>query len=228
MRVLIAHRSSTSRAALAEAVPRDGQTPPEIIESADGHEALEMPLGEDPPALAVVDWDLPAVDGPELCRLVRDFHLSSPPYIVVLAGATHSDTYDAFGAGADDCVRTPAPATAIHERLEAGVVAARERQADDERRLPCARRSKPSAPATPTAWTSSASRAPRSGSASAVGWMTIPRRRWSGRTARRCSRRSTSSSEAARAGVPQPPALRGGTAEGWAAAALPGLAAARP
>ena len=132
MRVLIAHRSSTSRAALAEAVPRDGQTPPEIIESADGHEALEMLLGEDPPALAVVDWDLPAVDGPELCRLVRDFHLSSPPFIVVLAAATHSDTYDAFGAGADDCVRTPATAAAIRERLEAAVVAVRERQADDD------------------------------------------------------------------------------------------------
>ena len=133
MRVLIAHRSSTSRAALADAVPRDGQEPPEIIESADGHEALEMLLGEDPPTIAVVDWDLPAVDGPELCRLVRDFHLSSPPYIVVLAAATHSDTYDALGAGADDCVRTPATAAAIRERLAAGVLAVRERQADDDR-----------------------------------------------------------------------------------------------
>ena len=132
MRVLIAHRSSTSRAALADAVPRDGQEPPEIIESADGHEALEMLLGEDPPTIAVVDWDLPAVDGPELCRLVRDFHLSSPPYIVVLAAATHSDTYDALGAGADDCVRTPATAAAIRERLEAAVLAARERQKDGD------------------------------------------------------------------------------------------------
>ena len=133
MRVLIAHRSSTSRAALSDAVPRDGQTPPEIIESADGHEALEMLLGEDPPALAVVDWDLPAVDGPELCRLVRDFHLSCPPYIVVLAGTAHSDTYDAVAAGAADCVRTPASAAAIRERLAAGVLAAREREADDDR-----------------------------------------------------------------------------------------------
>jgi CheY-like chemotaxis protein len=133
MRVLIAHRSSTSRAALADAVPRDGQEPPEIIESADGHEALEMLLGEDPPALAVVDWDLPAVEGPELCRLVRDFHLTSPPYIVVLAGTSHSDTHDAVAAGAADCVRTPASAGAIREHLAAGVLAVRERQADDDR-----------------------------------------------------------------------------------------------
>jgi DNA-binding response OmpR family regulator len=132
MRVLIAHRSSNSRAALADAVPRDGQTPPEIIESADGHEVLDLLLGEDPPALAVIDWDLPAVDGPELCRLVRDFHLSRPPYIVVLAGTSHADTYDALGAGADDCVRTPASAAAIRERLAAGVLAARERLADDD------------------------------------------------------------------------------------------------
>ena len=132
MRVLIAHRSSTSRAALADAVPRDGQTPPEIIESADGHEALEMLLGEDPPALAVVDWDLPAVDGPELCRLVRDFHLSSPPYIVVLAGSCPLRYVRRRRGRRSDCVRTPATAAAIREHLEAGVLAARERQADDD------------------------------------------------------------------------------------------------
>ena len=133
MRVLIAHRSSTSRAALAEAIPRDGYESLEIIEAADGHETLEMLLAEDAPGLAVVDWDLPAIDGPELCRLVRDFHLSSRPYIVVLAGAAHADTYDATGAGADDCVRTPAPAAAIRERLAAGMLAVRERQAGDGR-----------------------------------------------------------------------------------------------
>ena len=134
MRVLIAHRSSTSRAALAEAIPRDGYESLEIIEAADGHVALEMLLAEDAPGLAVVDWDLPAIDGPELCRLVRDFHLSSRPYIVVLAGAAHADTYDATGAGADDCVRTPAPAAAIRERLAAGMLAVRERQTGDGRR----------------------------------------------------------------------------------------------
>lgn len=132
MRVLIAHRSSASRAALADALPPDGCEPLEVVESADGHEVLEMLLAEDPPALAVVDWDLPAVDGPELCRLVRDFHLSSPPYILVLAGAAHADTYDALGAGADDCVQTPASAPAIRDHLAEGVHAARERRAGDD------------------------------------------------------------------------------------------------
>jgi DNA-binding response OmpR family regulator len=133
MRFLIAHRNSSARAALAGAVPRDGHESLEILETSDGHEAVEMLLADDSPGLAVVDWDLPGVDGPEICRLVRDFHLSSPPYVVVLASSAHEDTREAFTAGADDCIRTPAPAAMIHDRLEEGLRAVRGQQARSER-----------------------------------------------------------------------------------------------
>jgi CheY-like chemotaxis protein len=131
MRLLIAHKSSTARAALIHAVPRDGHAPPEIVEAEDGHGALDVLLGDDAPGLAVVDWDLPGVEGPELCRLVRDFHLSDPPYIVVLAASMHEDTRDAYRAGAADCVSTPASPAAIRGSLEKGLSAARERQGRD-------------------------------------------------------------------------------------------------
>ncbi len=133
MRLLIAHKSSSARTALANAVPRDGDEPLEIIESSDGGDVLEMLLQEDPPALAVVDWDLPEVEGPELCRLVRDFHLGSRPYIIVLAASTHADTYDAVGAGADDCVRTPVPASAIRDHFTVGLRAALEKRTPAQR-----------------------------------------------------------------------------------------------
>jgi DNA-binding response OmpR family regulator len=133
MRLLIAHKSSTARAALIDAVPRDGHAPPEIVVAEDGHEALYVLLGDDAPGLAFVDWDLPGIEGPELCRLVRDFHLSIPPSIVVLAGSRHTDTRDAYGAGAAHCVSTPASLATIRASMEAGLRAARERRASDER-----------------------------------------------------------------------------------------------
>jgi DNA-binding response OmpR family regulator len=133
MRLLIAHKSSTARAALIDVVPRDGHAPPEIVEAEDGHEALDLLLGDDAPGLAFVDWDLPGIEGPELCRLVRDFHLSIPPSIVVLAGSRHADTRDAYGAGASHCVSTPASPAAIRAGMEAGLRAARERRASDQR-----------------------------------------------------------------------------------------------
>ena len=110
MQLLIAHKDAAARAALARAigVARDGGL--EVVESAVGTEALELLLEDDAPRLAVVDWDMPGLDGPELCRLVRDFHLGGPPYIVLLAaGPHHPDVESALEAGANDCIRTPAP-----------------------------------------------------------------------------------------------------------------------
>jgi len=121
MQLLIAHKDAAARAALARAivVGRDGDL--EVVESAVGTEALELLLEDDAPRLAVVDWDLPGLDGPELCRLVRDFHLGGPPYIVLLAaGIHHPEIEAALEAGANDCIRTPAPAAEIRERVDAG------------------------------------------------------------------------------------------------------------
>jgi CheY-like chemotaxis protein len=121
MQLLIAHKDAAVRAALTRAivVGRDGDL--EVVESGVGTDALELLLQDDSPRLAVVDWDLPELDGPELCRLVRDFHLGGPPYIVLLAaGHHHPDIESALEAGANDCIRTPAPAAEIRERVDAG------------------------------------------------------------------------------------------------------------
>jgi DNA-binding response OmpR family regulator len=120
MELLIAHKDAAARAALARAITIGGSEDLEVIESGDGTETLELLLRDDAPRLAVVDWDLPGLDGPELCRLVRDFHLSGPPYIVLLAARCHPDIEEGLEAGANDCIRTPAGAAEIRERVIAG------------------------------------------------------------------------------------------------------------
>jgi CheY-like chemotaxis protein len=132
MRVLIAHSSSAARAALADAIPPDAGEPLELVACAEGHEALDVLLGEDAPDLAVIDWDLPGIEGPEMCRLVRDFHHGSTTHVIVLASRAHEDTADAWRAGAAQVISTPAPAALIREGMQQGLRAARERRARAE------------------------------------------------------------------------------------------------
>jgi len=118
MHVLIAHRGQGSRNGLAEALKGRGF---DLAEVDDGGEALEFLLGGDVPRVALVDWDLPTIEGPELCRLVRDFHLEDPPYIILLAAlAHHGDVAVGLEAGANDCVRTPVTAAELRARVEMG------------------------------------------------------------------------------------------------------------
>jgi CheY-like chemotaxis protein len=125
VRLLIAHRSTEAQAALADAVGRRTQEPVEVTMSGDGPEALELLLQDEPPEVAIVDWDLPGIEGPEMCRLIRDFHHGHDTWLVVLAGSNHRATGEAWRAGADDCVSTPAPAADLCECVEKGLRAIR-------------------------------------------------------------------------------------------------------
>jgi len=125
VQLLIAHRDAAVRAALARAITGgagsdDADEDLEVLERDEGTEALALLLQEHAPRLAVVEWDLPGLDAPELCRIVRDFHLGGPPYIVLLASTRHHDVEEGLLAGANDCIRTPARAGEIRERVLAG------------------------------------------------------------------------------------------------------------
>ena len=120
MKLLIAHGDATSRYALREVANDLSALGLEPVESDEGAESVELLLGADAPDLALVDWDLPGCNGPELCRQVRAQRRSSPPYIIVLA-QTDEQIGEAFAAGADDCLNAAAGG---HE-LQARIFAAR-------------------------------------------------------------------------------------------------------
>ena len=120
MRLLIAHGNQAAQEALAAAIQRTDE-PLDIVTASEGSEALELLLQNDPPEVALVDWDLPAIEGPEMCRLVRDFHHGHDTWIIVLAGSQHEDTADAWRAGAGSCISTPAPPSALRASVEEGL-----------------------------------------------------------------------------------------------------------
>ena len=122
MRVLIAHANAASRSKLADTVTRGRRLPLDILVADNGPDALDLLLADDPPEVALVDWDLPGIEAPEMCRLVRDFHQHHDSWIIVLTPPAHRESAgEVWRAGADDCVFTPAAAKLLSDRVTKGL-----------------------------------------------------------------------------------------------------------
>jgi DNA-binding response OmpR family regulator len=88
-----------------------------------GHDALAALEASATPELAILDWMLPEMDGPEICRRVRagDSARSVRTYIVLLTSRTeHADVIAGLEAGADDYLRKPFDAGELAARLQVG------------------------------------------------------------------------------------------------------------
>ena len=79
----------------------------EIIEAADGNEALEMARRERP-ELILLDIAMPGLTGLEVCRMLKDDPATSDLMIVMLtAKGQQSDRERGLAAGADDYFAKP-------------------------------------------------------------------------------------------------------------------------
>ena len=122
MRVLIAHANEAARTKLADVVTRGRRLSLDVLSAGDGPDTLDLLLAEDPPEVALIDWDLPGIEAPEMCRLVRDFHHHHDTWIIVLTPQAHRESAsEVWRAGADDCVYTPAPAKLLSDRVTKGL-----------------------------------------------------------------------------------------------------------
>ena len=118
----------------------------EVLEAEDGQEALDVLTSEDPPRLALVDWNMPGKDGLEVCRELR--RRAPEPYVYVITLTSMSKTEDVvegLGSGADDYVVKPYNPGELRVRLKAGdrivrlqgeLIAAREALRDQANRDP--------------------------------------------------------------------------------------------
>src|SRR4026207_2171304 len=105
MRILMAEDDPVSRLLLQSILRKWGHEP---IVACDGREALDTLSGPDAPMLAILDWMMPELDGPEICRRLREKTPEPPVYIILLtAKAPKKDLLAGFGAGADDYVTKP-------------------------------------------------------------------------------------------------------------------------
>jgi diguanylate cyclase (GGDEF)-like protein len=118
MRVLVADDSAIMRQLLKTTLEGWGYRV-EIAE--DGTRALEVLESDDPPQIAVLDWQMPGASGPEICRKARARQGGPYTYILLLTSrGERQDIVQGLGAGADDYVVKPFDIQEFEVRLRAG------------------------------------------------------------------------------------------------------------
>ena len=117
MRILIADDDPTSRLLLRAIVTKLGH---ECIVAEDGSSAWDL-LTSGAIDVLLTDWMMPGVDGPELCRRVREGTGDSYVYIVLTTGLDHPEhVLEGMSAGADDYLIKPVDSFAVQTRLDRG------------------------------------------------------------------------------------------------------------
>jgi two-component system, cell cycle response regulator len=80
----------------------------EIVVAADGHEALQHLRQKDPPKLAILDWEMEKLRGPEVCQCLREGGSEPYIYLILLTNESRKDELlEAFDFGADDYLVKP-------------------------------------------------------------------------------------------------------------------------
>lgn len=92
----------------------------EVSSASDGRQAIEL-VRQKEPSYVITDWEMPGMDGLELCRRIRALDLNHYVYIVFLTGrAGEEDLRTAMDAGADDFLVKPLRKQELFARLTAG------------------------------------------------------------------------------------------------------------
>src|SRR5579872_5391292 len=119
MRILIADDSIVSRHLLDATLRKWGY---EVVVACDGVEAWNILQSPDAPKLAILDWVMPGLTGPEVCSRVRE-NAKDDTYTYMLLLTSRSqkeDLIEGMEAGADDYITKPFDQHELQVRLRAG------------------------------------------------------------------------------------------------------------
>ena len=121
LKILIADDEATSRRLLEKTLERAGY---EVVAVENGRLAVEQLNQPDGPRLALLDWVMPELDGPGVCRAVRhqlDQHEQAYVYMVLLTSKeSKEDIVTGLESGADDYLTKPFDADELKARLRTG------------------------------------------------------------------------------------------------------------
>src|SRR5271154_4693219 len=121
MRILIADDSIVSRHLLDATLRKWGY---DVVIACDGTEALNVLQAAEAPRVAILDWVMPGLTGPEVCKRVRaraKDEDSDYTYILLLTSKSQrEDLIEGMESGADDYLTKPFDQHELKVRLRAG------------------------------------------------------------------------------------------------------------
>ena len=121
MRILIADDSIVSRHLLDATLRKWGY---DVVIASDGLEAFKALKDKDAPRIAILDWMMPGLTGPEVCKLVRERTPGSEgayTYMLLLSSKSQrEDLIEGLESGADDYLTKPFDQHELKVRLRAG------------------------------------------------------------------------------------------------------------
>ncbi len=114
-RILVAEDHFVSRHLLERNLTNWGF---QVQAAEDGEAALKILEGENPPAIVLIDWMMPKMDGLEVCRRVRARVGSPFTYVLLLTAKNRKEELaTAIEAGVDEYVIKPFEAEELRSRL---------------------------------------------------------------------------------------------------------------
>ena len=118
MRILIADDELMSRRLLEKTMQRAGY---EVTAVENGRLAADELCKPEGPRLALLDWIMPELDGPGVCREVRKRKDQSYVYMILLTSKERKeDVVAGLGSGADDYLTKPFDPEELKARLRTG------------------------------------------------------------------------------------------------------------
>src|SRR6185312_7839396 len=105
VQVIVAEDDRLYRRLLEAALTTRGYSVQTYVDGVDAWQRLST---QTEPAVAILDWMMPRMDGLEICRRVRQAEMKLPPYIILLTSRSRKeDIVAGLQAGADDYLCKP-------------------------------------------------------------------------------------------------------------------------
>lgn len=119
MRILLADDDVVSRRLVESLLEKWGH---DVVACQNGEEARDILTKPDAPRMAILDWMMPDISGPDICRGVRALAHGEQFYLLLLTALGEADNIVAgLQAGANDYVSKPFNAGVLEARVNAGV-----------------------------------------------------------------------------------------------------------
>ena len=117
MRILTVDDDEISLEMINQSLTESGY---QVESASSGREALEM-LETKAFRMVITDWEMPEIDGLELCRTIREQYIGGYIYVILLTGHDNpQEVVEGLEAGADDFITKPFNPSELSVRVRAG------------------------------------------------------------------------------------------------------------